>query len=133
MQVGPDVCPPLEIPPGFFDKNMVIKYGYDTRNHDAVNINPYSVDLYTVNSDSGMDYKFIESELPMFWKSYIKQIDRNPELTEAQAAEGYDTYLLDMTRIYINWYHVGQVFNDSNWPPASWLNNHTKKYMFTDE
>lgn len=133
VQVGPDVCPPLEIPPGFFDKSMIIKYGFDSRDPDAVNVNPYSANLYTVDKENGVDYKFIDSEFPQFWQKYTKEIIRNPDLTTEQAEEGYDTYLLDMTRIYINWFHVGQVFNESNWPPASWLNNHTKKYLFTDE
>ena len=133
VQIGPDICPPIEIPPGFFDKSMTIRYGYNSRDSNAVNVNPFSENLYTVDNENGLDYKFIESELPLFWKDYTKEIVKNPDLTDDQAAEGYDTYLLDMTRIYINWYHVGQVFNDTNWPPATWLNNHTKKYLFTDE
>jgi hypothetical protein len=40
VQIGADVCPPLEIPSGFFEKSMIVKYGYDQRQEGCVNINP---------------------------------------------------------------------------------------------
>lgn len=132
VQVGPDVCPPLEIPVGFFE-GMNIAYGYNKRLENAVNINPAIDNLYTVDSIDGTDYKFYQSELPAFWQNHIKNLDLNSTADEDQLKIGYDTHLLSMSRIYINWFHVGHVFNDTNWPPASWLNNHTKKYLFTDE
>lgn len=133
VQVGPETCPPMEIPSGFFDRSMTIQYGFDSRKENCVNVNPMAENLYTVDPENGTDYKFIESELPAFWTPFTKEIIRNSELTEDDLADAYDRYLLDMTRIYVNWYHVGKTFNDTNWPPAYWLNNHTKKYMFTDE
>ena len=132
VQIGPDVCPPLEIPIGFFE-GMNIAYGYNKRFENTVNINPAAENLYTVDADSGTDYKFHESEFPAFWKNHTKNLDSNITADDEVLKIGHDTHLLAMSRIYINWYHVGQVFNDSNWPPAFWLNNHTKKYLFTDE
>lgn len=131
VQVGPEVCPPLEIPPGFFDNRMKIRYGFFDREENAVNINPCAENLYTVDPTNGTDYKFIESEIPAFWQSHISGIVRNIESNDY--LDAYDKFLLEMSRIYINWHHVGKVFNDSNWPPATWLNNHTKKYLFTEE
>jgi len=133
VQIGPDTCPPMEIPPGFFDKSINIRYGYSDRNNDCLNVNPCAESLYTVDADTGADYRFIESELPLFWKDHISNIDRNPELDQESEKDGYDRYLLSLTKVYINWYHVGQTFNDTNEPPATWLNNHTKKYLFTEE
>lgn len=133
VQIGPDVCPPMEIPPGFFDRAMNIHYGFTLRQVDGVNINPMSENLYTVDPENGADYKFVESEFPLFWKDFIKNIIRNSDVSNDDLADAYDKHLLEMSRIYINWYHVGRTFNETNWPPATWLNNHTKKYLFTDE
>jgi len=132
VQVGPDICPPLEIPEGFFT-GMTIVYGFNQRQEYCVNINPLAEKLYTVDSHNGTDYKIVQSEFPVFWKPYIKEILIADNIDQAELNKAYDTYLLEMTRIYINWYHVGQVFDGSNWPPATWLNNHTKAYLFTDE
>lgn len=133
VQVGPDTCPPMEIPQGFFDKAITVKYGFDQRDSACLNINPLAQNLYTTDPVNGTDYKFVDSEFPAFWKPYIKEIITNHECSNDSLEEGYDRYLLEMTRVYVNWHHVGKVFNDSNWPPATWLNNHTKKYLFTEE
>lgn len=132
VQVGPEVCPPMEIPPNFFN-GMTIRYGFSDRNNNCLNVNPATIDLHTVNQESGTDYKFVLSEFPAFWQRYTKELVQNPNIKSEDLDAAYDTYLLDLTRIYINWYHVGQIFNETNWPPATWLNNHTKKYLFTDE
>ena len=132
VQVGPDVCPPMEIPPNFFN-GMTVRYGFNDRKDDCLNVNPLAENLYTVDSVNGSEYKFVKSEFPAFWKNHTSNQIENPNVNEDELNTAYDHYLLDLTRIYINWYHVGQVFNEQNWPPASWLNNHTKKYLFTDE
>ena len=131
VQVGPDVCPPLEIPPGFFE-GMTIRYGFDDRQADAVNINPQAKDLYTVDPELGTDYRFTLDTLPEFWKPYIKEVVIAANLDKEKMDQAYDTYLLSLTRIFINWHHVGAVFDDSNWPPASWINNYTRAYVFEE-
>jgi hypothetical protein len=111
---------------------MTIRYGFNDRQADAVNINPQAADLYTVDPDTGTDYRFTLETLPAFWKPYIKQIVSADNIDEEKMNQAYDTYLLALTRIFINWHHVGAVFKDSNWPPAQWLNNHTKAYVFEE-
>jgi hypothetical protein len=132
VQIGPDVCPPLEIPANFF-QGMTIKYGFVERDPSSVNINSTIEQFYTVDQTGGTDYKYVQSEFPIFWKQFTKELLVAPDLNETEMNQAYDIHLLDMTRIYINWFHVGQTFNDTNWPPASWINNHTKSYLFTDE
>ena len=129
VQVGADTCPPLEIPAGFFD-GMTIRYGHNDRQSDAVNINPMAEQLYTVDHEKGADYRYTLDELPLFWKPYIKQTDISPDIDQSKMNQAYDTHLLQMTRVNVNWFHVGARFNESNYPPASWINNHTKEYLF---
>ena len=35
-----DKCPSIDIPVGYFDKKIKIRYGYNDRKEDWVNINP---------------------------------------------------------------------------------------------
>lgn len=127
--VGPEVCPPLDIPASFFT-GMTIKYGFDTRNEGCVNVNPAADNFYTVDPDKGTDYKYTLDTLPNFWRDHIKEIVRADNIDEHKMNTAYDIHLLQMTRININWWHVGAVFDESNWPPANWINNHTKESLF---
>lgn len=127
--VGPDVCPPLEIPPGFFT-GMTVRYGFNERNDGCVNINPRAENLYTVDPVKGTDCKYTLDTLPNFWQDYIKEIVIADDVDDIEMKKAHDINLLQMTRININWWHVGATFNDTNWPPAKWINNHTKECLF---
>lgn len=78
VHIGLDLVPPLAIPPKFFTKDMVIRYGYADRNEDCININPAAPNLYG-NDINSPDYKLGLDEIPLFWKSRIKYIDINPD------------------------------------------------------
>ena len=126
--IGPDTCPPLDIPAGFFN-GMTIRYGFDDYQEGAVNVNP-TKNLRTADETSGVDYKLVLDELPAFWKNHTKQIISADNLDERELNKAYDLHLLEKTRTRVNWHHVGALFDDSNWPNAKCINNHTKEYLF---
>lgn len=76
-------APSLDIPKGFFEKDIKIRYGYDTRKEGWVNINPKN-EYYYASNKSGADYKFTLEEIPLFWKSRISQWDINPDINEEE-------------------------------------------------
>jgi hypothetical protein len=77
VQIGLDLVPPLSIPPRFFEGDMTVRYGFDDRDESCVNINPCSTTLYGVDKTCA-DYKLGLDEIPLFWKTRIKQILVNP-------------------------------------------------------
>ena len=66
-------CPPIIIPPGFFEGEMIIRYGFPDRDNSCVNINPLS-NLFIIDPINGTDFKFTLDDIPLFWKSRIKEI-----------------------------------------------------------
>ena len=70
-------CPSLEIPPGFFDDNIKIRYGYDDYKENWVNINPLK-EIYRADSPYGTDYKITLADIPLCWQNKISEIDENP-------------------------------------------------------
>lgn len=66
--------PSIEIPVGFFENNIKIRYGYEDRKDGWVNINPKAENYYA-HDISGTDYKFTLEEIPVFWKERISEID----------------------------------------------------------
>lgn len=72
-----DKVPPLFIPKGFFEKNIKIAYGYDIYREGWVNINPQAKRYSFRDNKKGTDLKISLNEIPLFWKKYIKQIDKN--------------------------------------------------------
>lgn len=89
------ICPPLEIPLGFFEKNIVIRYGFNDRDNTCVNINPL-LNLYAADIN-GTDYKWTLKDIPAFWKPYIKKIIINDNIDEHAFAVARDQLILAIT------------------------------------
>lgn len=130
--IGPDTCPPLEIPPKFFESQMTIRYGFNERQNDAVNINPMVEALYCADP-KGTDYKFALDEIPAFWGPFTKETIVNPDADMREMNKAYDIHLLNVSRIYFSWPHFNIVFDQNNWPDPTLLNKHTKVYSFTND
>jgi len=129
--INAEYAAPLEIPPGFFDSNITIRYGFDTRQDDCVNINPLTETLYAADGQ-GTDYKWTLHDIPLFWKPYIKEIIVAPDIEAHELEQARDINLLMTSRLTINWQHMGVVFGNANYPPVKWLNPHMQSITFTD-
>jgi hypothetical protein len=105
--IGPEIAPPLEIPPKFFEGEMVIRYGFNDRDENCVNINPFSK-LYAGDA-TGADYKFSLEDIPIFWKSRIKEIIVAEGFDVEAAKKARDEYFLSKTNLEIPnfWPHYG--------------------------
>jgi len=80
--------PPLFIPPGFFEGNVKIAYGYDGYREGWVNVNP-SAKGYSFSKGGGTDLKLAIDELPLFWRKRISEIDINPKADLQALAAAY--------------------------------------------
>ena len=85
--IGNNQCPAIDIPEGFFEKNIKISYGFSDRKEGYTNINPLS-EYYYADDLQGTDYKFTLDDLPLVWKDRISSIIINPDLKEEQAIHG---------------------------------------------
>lgn len=130
--IGPDYTPPLEIPPGFFEGDIKIRYGFNDRVSGYVNINPTAASLYTEDKEHGTDYKWCLEDIPLFWKPFISEIAVAENVDQDLMKEARDTNVLLSSRQTINWPHFGVRFDESNFGPADWLNAHTLLLEFTD-
>ncbi len=111
--------PALEIPLGFFDKDMRIKYGYPEYDSNCVNVNPAIRRLKAAYGSQGTDYRFTLDRLPMCWKNKIKEIDINPQINEQEIKDGYNHYILESVTVPMQTY--GHGFVNANTPPKEWF------------
>jgi hypothetical protein len=111
--IGPTVCPPLDIPPGFQDKKLHIRYGYDDIDPTAINVNPNIVNFRAHDTQYGVDHRFALADIPEFWGPFIEKISINPDLDAMISEKNRDQYFLDLLN------HFG-----NNVRPASWISNH---------
>lgn len=88
-------CPAINIPIGFFENNIKIRYGYDDYNDEWTNINPNNPNYYACDK-SGTDYKFTLSDLPLVWKNKISVVDSNSEVDEESMLQGRLKSIFDM-------------------------------------
>lgn len=121
VKIGPDICPPIEIPPKFFEGEMVIRYGFKDRDNNCVNINPLADNLYTVDPINGADYKFTLDDIPAFWRPRIKDIIVADNIDHAAMAKARDEFYINMSKIKIDWSHIGLMLDETNEPPIDWL------------
>jgi len=100
--------PALDIPLGFFENNIKIRYGYDDYKEGWTNINPKNPYYYAYNK-LGTDYKFTLEELPLFWKNKISEIDSNPDIDKKEIIQYRLKSILEMiytdAHIYPTKYH----------------------------
>ena len=75
VSINPNKCPALVIPPGFFERNVTIRFEeFSKYNNEYVNVDPSKL-YYSIIDKNGTDYKWLAEDIPLFWKKYIKQID----------------------------------------------------------
>jgi hypothetical protein len=79
-----EIYPPLFIPPGFFENNIRIAYGFATIRPGSVNVNP-AAPLYSFqDARGGTDLKCRLEDLPAFWKPRIAEIDINSDADQRE-------------------------------------------------
>jgi hypothetical protein len=129
--IGADYCPPLEIPPGFFNKSIKIKYGFEDHDPACLNLNP-SADHLHASNPNGTDYKWCLEDIPVFLNNYISDRVTNSLSDNNKLKEDRDINLLLTSRLHFNWPHFGVRFAEANSPPVNWLNPHMLAVEFTD-
>jgi hypothetical protein len=88
-------CPAIDIPAGFFENNIKIRYGYDDYKEGWTNINPKNEYYYAYNK-TGTDYKFTLFDLPLIWKDKVSVVDSNPNIDEEEMLQSRLKSIFDM-------------------------------------
>lgn len=95
QKISNNHCPAIDIPPGFFEQDIKIRYGYDDYKEGWVNISPKNSNYYAYDK-TGTDYKFTLENLPLVWKDRISIIDSNPNIDEEEMVQYYLKSVLEM-------------------------------------
>jgi hypothetical protein len=83
QRIDNNTCPSLNIPDGFFESKIKIRYGYDDYKDGWVNINPKK-DNYRAYSLDGTDDKITLEDIPLFWKDRVSEIDINQKINDEE-------------------------------------------------
>jgi hypothetical protein len=83
QNISNNICPSLDIPPGFFESDIKIRYGYDNRKEGCININPKGENYYAYDS-SGVDCMITLQDIPLVWKDRIKSFNINSNILEEE-------------------------------------------------
>jgi hypothetical protein len=115
--------PPMFIPPGFFDNQIEILYGYDIRDNDKTNLNPNSEYLFSQNYQ-GTDYRWCIEDIPAFWIKRIKKIDINKkdDMTYHQFLKDKRNFYLKKS-IQVNLLIFDTEFKENEFKHPDWINN----------
>lgn len=98
INLGKTSYPPLEIPKGFFDHNIKIKYGFDQRDNEYVNVNPLATS-FLIDTPLGHDYVLGLDELPLFWKKYTAEVIINDNLDPEAVRQARNNGIINRTNI----------------------------------
>ena len=74
--IKPSIVPPLFIPPGFFESEIKIKFGYNTVDKNFLNINPNKSSYSFQDQSNGFDLLCKLDDIPLSWHKRISQIDK---------------------------------------------------------
>ncbi len=78
-----NVCPPLTIPPGFFEGDLKIQLGGERRLPGYVYINPRKT-TYSCVDHAGADLRCLQEDLPYFWKNRIVEVNVQEDLNHKE-------------------------------------------------
>jgi hypothetical protein len=95
QKISNNQCPAIDIPNGFFEYDIKIRYGYDDYKEGWVNINPKS-EFYYAYDKKGVDYKCLLEDIPLVWKNRISTIDSNPDIDKEEMIQYYLKSILEM-------------------------------------
>lgn len=116
-----NITPPLCIPERFFDSDIKIRYGYDGHLDGWVSINSASSNLFSIDPN-GSDYRWCLSDIPLFWKSRISEIESNTDIDENYLRERRNSYYVESTKMCPWAYDIH--FGGEDNPPIEWLKKH---------
>jgi hypothetical protein len=85
--ISSEICPALEIPEGFFENNIRIRYGFNNRVPGCTHFNPLASSYKTADPIHGTDYKWLLQDIPLFWTKKISSVEYNPHFDEEMAIE----------------------------------------------
>ena len=120
IQITNNQCPAIDIPPGFFENDIKIRYGYDDYKEGWANINPKNPNYYAYDK-SGTDYKFTLEDLPLVWRPRISSIDSNPNINEEEMLQYRLKSILEMV-------YTSDYFKIDNEVEFKILNEYLKTY-----
>jgi len=92
-----NIAPPLVIPDGFFQKDIRVRLGYTDRKPGWITLNS-TCSLYTADQN-GVDYRWLESDIPLFLRDYITEIDYAPDYDISKQAYNRDSAFIVSTRL----------------------------------
>jgi hypothetical protein len=116
-----NIVPPLVIPDGFFSTGMKIRIGFDQHEHTWTNFNPLAQWLYTAQPH-GADYRWVQEDIPLFWKDQIVCVDTNKEVDPTVLYQARDAAYVASTIVPMHCYSTD--FDHTNGIPVEWLSQH---------
>lgn len=132
----PEQVPPLFIPDGFFEKNIMISYGYDEYRDGSVNINPRKEQYSFRDNKNGTDLMCTLDDIPLFWKDRIAEVDVNPDIDHDLMRSARDKkYEIirdpwkDLSKQKVFWYILWVRLARNLWPIIDSTKAGVKKFL----
>jgi hypothetical protein len=91
------------------------------RDNTAVNLYPPAQWLYSANP-TGTDYRWVEQDIPLFWKDKITSVDKDPDYDQQQMNQARDAAFIAGTCVPMHCYQIQ--FTHENVAPPEWFRNH---------
>jgi hypothetical protein len=104
QRIDNNICPSLIIPESFFESKIKVRYGYEDRKEEWVNLNPKAENYRAADLD-GVEDKITLADLPLMWQNRVALLDHNPYIIEEEAIQ----YRLKAV--------LEQIYSDSRYNP----------------
>jgi len=115
--------PPIVIPPGFFDNDIKVRFGYPERRVNWVNCDPAHQFLYAVNPH-GTDYRWVPGDIPLFWQQRISEKEINPSADINLMLDCRNQAYVGSIKQPMRCYDID--FDHTNTVPDAWLTKHLR-------
>jgi hypothetical protein len=79
IPIDVNLCPPLDIPEGFFENNIKIAFCLPKPDNSWTSFNPLNSN-YKISNPEGTDYKLMLEDIPLFWKDKVTEIKQRTDV-----------------------------------------------------
>lgn len=99
-----NIVPPLYIPPGFFENDIKLRFGFTDFCEGCINVDATAKTIRSFDSESYVDFRWVLEDIPLFWIPRISSIEYSENYDQNEQKRMRDFYFIESTKLNLSFW-----------------------------